>query len=242
MHFALRTIRAKSNSIMKQFRKIRFLLLLLPVLIGTLTVLPVDSATAQVTTVYPGETLDLSIEPEPEGSTYLWEIYCDMTVDFAKTSGNCNSDEAGFVDGINDEASVQAVFNTPGEYMVKIEVWDPVACTNNMEFIRVDVEEALPEVVLEGDSVCIGDPAVLTFNFTGEAPWSGNLTNGTDTIPFADISENPYEMIIPTDEVGTFEYWVTDLTDANGTNEEDSEKTEIIVYPNPDISRIYLKE
>ncbi len=223
---------------MKQLRKIRFILLLLPVLTGLLAVLPVTSVMAQVTTVYPGETLDLSIDPQPEGSTYIWDIYCDMTVNFAQTPGNCSGGEYQFADGINDQADVQVVFNTPGEYMIKIEVWDPVACTNNMEFLRVDVEEALPEVVLKGDSVCIGDPALLTFNFTGEAPWSGTYTDGTNTWAF-NTSDSTYEVIIPTNAVGVTEYWVIELTDAYGTNTVPSEKTEIEVYPKPNMSRIY---
>jgi hypothetical protein len=231
-------LKACRSKKMKQFRKIRFILLLLPMLIGLPAVLPVTSVMAQVTTVYPGETLDLAIEEEPAGSTYLWDVYCDLTVNFAQVDGDCPAGTYNFAGGVNDEAATQVVFNTPGEYMIKIEVWDPVACTNNMKFIRIDVEEALPEVVLEGDSVCIGDPAVLTFRFTGEAPWSGTYTDGTDTWPFTS-DENTLEVVIPTNEVGTFEYQVTELTDAYGTNTTPSEKTKITVYPNPNISRIY---
>ena len=224
---------------MKRFRKIRYLLLLLPMLFGITAVLPVASVMAQVTVVYPGETLDLIIEPQPEGSTYIWDIYCDMTVNFAQTSGNCTGSEYYFVNGINNEAGVQVVFNTPGEYIAKIEVWDPVNCTNNMKFIRIDVEESLPEVVLEGDSVCIGDPAVLTLNLTGTGPWNVTYTDGTETWTITGITENSYLIPIFSDSLGTKEYWVTELTDAYGTNTVPSEKAIIKVYPNPNMSRIY---
>ncbi len=223
---------------MKRFRYIRILLLLLPMLIGIPAVLPLAKAMAQADTVYVGETVNLAIEPEPEGSTIKWDVYCDMTVNFAQTPGNCSSGEYDFVDGIDNQEVVDLVFNTPGEYMIKIEVWDPVMCTNNMEFLRLDVIESLPEVVLEGDSVCVGDPAVLTFNFTGTAPWSGTYTDGTNSWTFtSDDSEK--KLNIPTYEAGTTNYWVTELTDANGTNNEPSESTEITVYPTPDMSRIY---
>jgi hypothetical protein len=209
-----------------------------------LVVLPVVSATAQVTVVYQGQPVDLSIEPQPPGSTYKWEIYCDMTVDFAKIPGNCASGEYDFADGIDDEAAVQVVFNTPGEYMVKIEVWDAVACTNNMKFLRIDVEESLPTVELVGDSVCVGDPAILTLEFTGEGPWSGTYTDGTDSWTF-NSDESTLEIPIMTTAEGTTQYWVTELTDANGTNysvDTPSGKVRVVVYPKPNISRIYLKE
>ena len=205
-----------------------------------LVAIAVAPAMAQVE-VYQGDTLDLVIEELPAGSTYDWEVYCDWSVDLAQNPGNCTGGEYWFIDGIDHQDSVQVVFETAGQYLVKIEAWDPVACTNNMEVYAIIVHEALPEVVLQGDSVCIGDPAAITFNFAGEAPWSGELTNGTDTIPFTSDTST-YEMIFPTNAVGTTEYWVTELTDNNGTNDEDSEKTEIEVYPEPDISRIYLKE
>jgi hypothetical protein len=220
---------------MNWFRKILHLLLLaiLP------AVLPVASAMAQVTTIYPGQKVDLSIDTQPVGSTYNWEIYCGLTVDFAKTPGNCTSAQYQFVNGINNQAYVQVIFSQPGTYMAKIEVWDPVTCTNNMKFILLEVEEALPEVVLTGDSVCVGDPAMLTMNLTGTGPWDVTYTNGTDSWTIPGIITSEYKIPIFTTSAGITEFWVTEIKDTYGTNTEPSGKVEVTVYPKPTMSRIY---
>jgi hypothetical protein len=211
---------------------IRLLLAFLPV------AFIVAPATGQVE-VYQGDTTRLSVEQMP-GDTYRWDLYRDSTVNFANTDGDVLiPGEAYFVDAINTGPAVDVVWIQPGIYFFRVMAYDPVMCTNNLKVGRLVVKEALPEVVLEGDSVCIGDPATLTLNLSGEAPWDVTYTNGTDTWTVEGITENVHEIIIPTNAVGTFEYWVTELTDANGTNYSPSEKTKITIYPNPTNSRIY---
>jgi hypothetical protein len=220
---------------MNWLRKILHLLLLaiLPV------VLPVASAMAQVTTIYPGQKTDLIIGTQPVGSTYNWEIYCDLTVDFAKTPGNCPAAQYQFVGGINNRDSVQVIFSKAGTYIAKIEVWDPTKCTNNMKFIMLNVEEALPEVVLRGDSVCVGNPAMLTMNLTGTGPWVVTYTNGTNSWTIPGIATSEYTIPIFTPTAGTTEYWVTEIKDTYGINTKPSEKVKVTMYPKPKISRIY---
>jgi len=242
---------------MKQLRKIRFILLLLPVLTGLLAVLTVTSVTAQVTTVYPGETIDLAIEEEPAGSTYKWDVYCDLTVNFAQVDGACPAGTYSFTGGIDNQAAVQLVFNTPGEYMIKIEVWDPVMCTNNMKFIRLDVEESLPEAELnlDPDEICVDEPSVLTVTLTiGEVPWYFIIHGFDEDDNLIDIIESPEEgittnshdvTVMPTK---TTIYRLVEIRDKNGEQiykEGDPEAPEgvtLTVHPLPNQSRIYLKE
>lgn len=231
---------------MNWIRKILHLLLLaiLP------AVLPVASAMAQVSIIYPGQKVDLSIETQPVGSTYKWEIYCDSTVDFAKTPGNCNNNEAGFVGGINNQASVQAIFNKPGRYIVKIEVWDPVMCTNNLEIMLLEVKESLPtaELSIIPEEICISEPSVLTVTLTGKPLWGfvieaydkdGKLT---DRLEFnnIDTGQNPFDIVVS--PIETTWYRVVKVTDLYGVQNNPSEAVKLTVHPLPANSKIYLKE
>jgi len=210
----------------------------------------VTSVTAQVTTVYPGETIDLAIEEEPPGSTYKWDVYCDLSVNFAQVDGACPAGTYYFAGGIDNEAAVQLVFNTPGVYMIKIEVWDPVMCTNNMEFIRIDVEESLPEaeLSLDPDEICLDEPSVLTVTLTGTPLW-GFVIEGRDLdgnvierLEFENIDsdQNPMDIVVmPTQ---TTIYRVVELYDNWGMQSEPSDSVTLTVHPLPNQSRIYLKE
>ena len=200
-------------------------------------VLTVASATAQIV-VYQGQTTELSVE-EMSGDTYKWDLYRDSTVNFATTDGDVLiPDEAYFEGGINNAATVNITWLEPGVYFYRVMAWDSVKCTNNLKIGRLVVLEALPEVVLQADSICIGDPAQLIFYLEGEAPWDITYTDGTnswqittsDSIHVIDINPGP---------LSTTEYWVTKLTDKYGTNSTASEKVTVTVYPKPKSSRIY---
>lgn len=229
---------------MNWFRKILHLLLVtLPV------VLPVASAMAQVTTIYPGQKVDLSIVTQPK-SSFKWEIYCDSTVDFANTHGNCTNNEGGFVNGIDNQANVQAIFNKPGIYFVKIEVWDSVKCTNNLKLIRLEVVESLPTagLNLNPDEICVNEPSVLMVTLTGTPPWgfvieahdiNGNITSRLE-YNNVDTSQNPYEIVVSPTQ--TTWYRVVQVTDKYGVQNEPTEAVKLTVHPLPTNSRIYLKQ
>lgn len=216
------------------------LLAILPV------VFSVAFAAGQVTAIYPGQIVDFSIETQPEGSTYNWEIYCDLTVNFAQIPGNCADGEV--VDGQNTEHA-RIRFTQPGEYIVKIEVVDPVDCTNNMKFYLVVVEEALPtaELELDPDEICVNEPSVLTVTLTGEPLWNFTIQavdedGNIDLFYFDDIdsSQNPMEFTVSPEK--TTWYTVIEVTDKNGTQLDPSESVKLTVHPLPENSRIYLKE
>jgi hypothetical protein len=227
-------------------KKIVHLILLQTVLTGLLTVLSVAFAAGQVTAIYPGQIVDFSIEQQPAGSEYKWEIYCDLTVNFAQVAGNCTDGEV--VDGQNsDQAQIR--FSKPGEYMVKIEVWDPVACTNNMKFYLVIVEEALPtaELEIDPDEICVNEPSVLTITLTGEPLWGFTLQavdedGSIDLFYFENIGadDNPVEFTVS--PLKTTMYTVIEVTDKNGVQMDPSGSVQLTVHPLPENSRIYVKE
>lgn len=210
-------------------------------------VLSVAFAAGQVTVVNQGQKVDLGIDPLPAGSTYQWEIYCDMTVDFAQTPGNCPGGTYQFENGINNQPAVQVVFNTPGQYMVKIEVWDAELCTNNMKFIRIDVEESEPtaELSLDPNEICISEPARLKVTLTGKPPWKFKLQaedeDGISTQEFTINENDPNPVEIDVSPEKTTIYTVVEVTDENGIQTDPSNIVTLTVHPLPVNSRIYLK-
>lgn len=232
--------------------------MLLPISIGMMVLISAASAAGQVITIYPNQIVDFSVEQEPAGSTYKWEIYCesDFGVNMAQTAGTCPDGEVVSGQGTKD---AQIRFTKPGVYLVKIEVWDPVDCTNNMEFYRVEVEESLPTALLDlaPNEICITvDPtkpefALIGISFTGTQPWKFTLEAGTydedgnfvvwDRTEYDNVTTNPMEITVsPT--VTTI-YRVVDLYDNNGGPQpEPSNSVTLTVHPLPTNSPIYIKD
>jgi len=214
---------------------IRLALVFIPV---ALTVAP---AMAQLE-VNQCEITELSVVDMP-GDTYRWDIYRDSTVNFASTDGDVDPAEY-FLGGINTGSTVSVNWKEPGRYFFRVMAWDSENCTNNLKLGIIDVIEAKPFATLEGDSVCIGDPAQLKITFTGSGPWTITYTygEGTDQIEVPDIDESEYVIPIAPGPLTTTEYWIMKVSDTCTTNDEPTEKVKVTVYPKPTNSRIYLKE
>jgi len=108
------------------------------------------SAMAQ-TVVYQGEITPLSVV-EVQGSTYEWELYSDLNVDFAKVPGNCPETSATFA-GSNTAASVNVNWLQPGIYFYKITVHDAIQCVMNFKIGMIKVIPVDLKAVITGESL-----------------------------------------------------------------------------------------
>ncbi len=217
---------------------IRLALALLPVM------LTVASATAQMRTVYQGETTELSIEQQA-GDSYTWDLYNDPSVNFATVDGNAFASEAFFVDDINTGPTVNVTWLEPGIYFYRVLAVDEEGCTNNLKVGRIEVLEALPTAELATNEICIGDPGFITVTLTGTAVWEIKLEarnqagEVTDVIPVTVGENDPNPFNIPVNPIETTIYRVIELKDKNGNNLDPSESVTLTVHPLPVNSKIY---
>jgi hypothetical protein len=189
-------------------------------------------------TVYAGQTSTLSVVAVP-GETYGWELYDNVaSLNLAVVPGNCLPAEAFFVGGINTGTSVQVTWLIPGTYYWKITA--TTSCTNNMAFGEMIVLDALPTAIIDPPPpICAGDSVHLTVQLTGTAPWSITLTDGTSFWVFNNINLSPYNLTVPVIPLVTTTYWISEVTDANGTNTTPSPPVIQVVIPKPTTGAIY---
>ena len=93
--------------------------------------------------VYQGNTTQLSVVQVP-GHTYKWDIYSDITVNFAVTQGNCPVTSATFV-GNNSGATAEVLWLEQGIYFYKVTAYDGANCAMNFKIGMIKVIP--PEVV-----------------------------------------------------------------------------------------------
>jgi len=103
------------------------------------------------TVVYQGEITPLSVVEVP-GNTYEWELYSDLTVDFAKTAGNCPASAATFV-GSNTTASTNVNWLQPGIYFYKITVHDATQCVMNFKIGMIKVIIVDLKAIITGETL-----------------------------------------------------------------------------------------
>ena len=213
-----------------------------------LVMLAVANATAQKPVqhfeIEQCDTLEFSVVEWP-GDRYTWDIYTDSSVNFAQEGGDMEP-AVYFEDKMYQGSTVRVVGLPPGQYFLRVMVWDEVECTNNLMVFSIDVLERIPEAIMVGDSLCIGEPALTKIVFTGTGPWDVVVAYGDElnpsTINLNGISEPEYYVppIMGLNE-GETEIWVMEISD--GCVESylvpDPQKARIIIYPKPTNSRIY---
>jgi len=122
----------------------RLMLVVMPLLFAS------AAAMAQ-TVVYQGEKTPLSVVEVP-GNTYEWELYSDLTVDFAKTTGNCPATSATFA-GSDTTASVNVNWLQPGIYFYKITVHDATQCVENFKIGMIKVIPFDLKAIITGETL-----------------------------------------------------------------------------------------
>jgi hypothetical protein len=214
-----------------------------------LVALTVEKTTAQIV-VDQCDTMEFSVVSRPNipETHFVWAIYnsSDDPTDVLDPAGALDPTPL-FVDGMYAGRTVRVTGLGAGKYYVRIQVWDEVTCTDNVEMYVMEVIENLPTAELIGDSLCIGEPAEIKIIFTGKAPYNVEYTygDGTNIVNLNGIIED--EITIPITvplPVGTTNFWVMTVTDDCTVNsyELDPEEVGVLIYPIPVNSKIYLKE
>ncbi|MFY9153217.1 MAG: gliding motility-associated C-terminal domain-containing protein [Prolixibacteraceae bacterium] len=173
--------------------------------------------------VYVGDTSPLSVLAEP-GYSYQWELYDDVSVNLATISGNCPETSATFIDG-NIGASVTVKWLKAGTYYFKMTVWDISGCSKNAKVGVIVVKENLPTATItppDPMGICVGETAELEVNITGTGPWNLSYTDGTTIWKLINITEPTNKLKFTPEKTST--YWITEVSNINGTNTKESEK------------------
>lgn len=196
-------------------------------------------------------TFSVTSRPNIPETHFVWGIYNASPNPTDVLDPNTTLDPAlYFVDGQYAGSTVQVTGLAPGEYYVRIHVWDEVTCTDNIEMYVMEVLESTLEMELSADSVCIGEPTNVYIRFTGRGPYEVTYTIGDALTPSVvnmnggvDV-ENVIEITDPL-PVGETTFWVIKVEDNCKAYEftvDERPGTGILIYPKPSQSQIYLKD
>ena len=189
------------------------------------------------TVVYMGDTTPLSIVQVP-GDTYQWELYSNVTVNFATTPGNCPVTSALFA-GTSSGANVNVKWLKTGTYFFKVTARGALNCSNNLKIGMVTVVDALPTATISPPAaICVGETASLPVTLTGIGPWEVTFTDGAISWTVTAIATTPY--LLQVSPKATTNYSVTKVKDLNGTNSTGTVPVMLQVNPKPASSKIYL--
>jgi len=168
------------------------------------------------------------------GDTYKWELYSDSTVNFAVVPGVTSGPFATFV-GSNAGSKVSVKWLETGTYFFKITAYNATGCTENLDIGMMKVLPPLPIGTIDATvAVCSGDPVKLTVELTEIGPWSFTYTDGTTTWTETNVTTSPWVVtIIPAPKTNT-DYWITSVTNKDGTNVRPSGHVTQIVNPKRD--------
>ena len=188
-----------------------------------------------------GEITELAVDSVP-GETYVWELYSDSTLNFAQVSGVTTSATFAEFVGSNAGAKVSVRWKELGIYFFKVTAWNASGCTMNLKVGIMKVLPPLPEGTLTTADMCSGDPAKLTVDLTEVGPWSFTYTDGTTIWTETNVLTTPWVVTVNPGPNTNTDYWITSVTNPNGTNVRPSVKVTQFVYPKPKSSVIYLYE
>lgn len=195
------------------------------------------------------ETIEFSVVEWP-GDRYTWDLYADSTGNFAINKGDMDP-VVYFEHSMYEGATVRVLNLDPGNYFLRVMVWDEVNCTNNLLVFKLTILEHHPYAELFGDSLCYGEPVVLKIVFSGPGPWKLIYTYGDGT---NHINLNNDEWIyerefyenlmgkIPPLPVGETEFWILQVTDQCKVEDQIVDKEVVRIFPKPSTSRIYVSD
>jgi len=187
------------------------------------------------------EITELTVEEKP-GDIYIWELYSDSTLNFAIVPGITTSGTfAEFVGG-NVGTKVNVLWKETGTYFFKVTGYNAAGCTDNIEVGIMKVKPPLPIGTVTTTAICSGDPAKITVDLTEGGPWNFTYTDGITTWTETNVLTTPWVVTVIPGPTTTTDFWITSVTNPNGTNIRPSIHVPLVVYPKPKSSVIYLYE
>ena len=184
-----------------------------------------------------GDTTKLSVGQEINTS-YKWELYSDQSINFATTPGNCPITSAVF-QSANNESSATIKWLKSGTYFFKVTASDASGCPSNLKIGIITVKESLPTgIILQPALICTGETVMLNFILTGTKPWILTFSDGFESWTISTINSTPYTHNVSPKM--TTSYWITSVSDRNGTNNTKSNAILLQVNQKPSGSLIYL--
>ena len=159
-------------------------------------------------------------------STYTWYI---------------SNSSAGTIDNsiTTNDSEIQIDWGTTvGTYTLYVVETTGDGCTGDSVMLDV-VVNPLPTATIVADSVCSGYSATLTLNLTGQAPWTVDYSDGTNTYT-ANANTTPYTVALPaytTSQTIT----ITGVTDGHNCDADNAglPSTGVTIFPKPTTGAIY---
>lgn len=161
-------------------------------------------------------------------STYTW--YLDTVASGASINDSVVANDS--------EIKIDWGSNT-GSYMLYAVETTQWGCIADSVELMIVVNE-LPTAIVSSDSVCEGFDPTLTFVLTGEAPWTIDFTDGTNTYSTVATSSPHLYTITGAGYTTTQSIDVTGVTDGN-TCQADTNQTglPVVIFPAANTGPIY---
>ena len=135
---------------------------------------------------------------------------------------------------VNDSPFMHTVMPAASSVYSIASVTDAGGCSKGTFSGNADIIiRPLPTAHVYGNSaVCIGEPAVVSIDLTGTAPWSIDIFDGTNTVPINNIAKSPY--LYTFTPLGNQTVTVLKVSDAHCTNVGNGSAT-VTVNELPDV-------
>ncbi|MCP4310828.1 MAG: T9SS type A sorting domain-containing protein [Bacteroidetes bacterium] len=133
---------------------------------------------------------------------------------------------------------------TPGLLEVSLVMSDPSGNISSpysvLQSNSLEIYTGLPTANIAGATeLCEEEPAELQVFLSGRSPWSIELSDGTTTTTYENITDPEYGItIMPT---RTTTYLVSQVTDVNGVVNSGSNSLEVTVHPKTDVEIINME-
>ena len=159
------------------------------------------------------------IQPNmPAGETTV--CYAAQDVMYTVDAQNANfqwtlsPEDAGEITAIGNNAYISFANDFNGEVSLTAMAYNACGESAASEALVLNVVEQASVVFTDDAETCIGTNAILSLEFTGQAPWDVEIMdgNGAEIIFTADVS--PYELSVSPTE--TTNYTLMNIADANG--------------------------